>query len=315
VPQSVDMIPSLRNDYGRVEVDVLDVNLLPNKIESVVIGDRLFTLPIQVEGRDDAPPDQHMEVDNNNDENGGSGEMKELETNNEQLEQSEQGNNGTASSHPPHSKSKSDGKQTDEIPEVENASEDEENYLCVSKYPSSYSYCPTQLHKGNPLYFSKGICKRDTAAVLDNNEMLSEPSSSTNVSAQAGNLQKSSVPLAPEGMLPEMQQSPMTPLRRSKRRVQSIDEHSLERAERVKAKKNLEELGMSCSKSVLTFTDSQIPSNISELGISLGSDMHRGVCKLKNMEMDRLVVVQNKKPDATNIPENLNDDSDMGFDH
>jgi hypothetical protein len=110
--QSVDMISSLRNDYRRVEVAVLDVNLLPNKIEYVVIGDRLFTLPIQVEGRDDAPPDQHMEVDNSNDENGGSGEMKELEPNNEQLEQSGQGNNGTASSQPPHSKSKSDGKQT-----------------------------------------------------------------------------------------------------------------------------------------------------------------------------------------------------------
>jgi hypothetical protein len=68
--QSVDMILSLW---------VLDVNLLPNQIEYVVVGDRLFTLPIQVEGRDDVPRDQNMEVDNNNDGTGGSGEQEEHE--------------------------------------------------------------------------------------------------------------------------------------------------------------------------------------------------------------------------------------------
>jgi hypothetical protein len=51
--QLVDMISSLRNDYGRVEVAVLDVDLLPNMIDSVVVGDRLYSFPIQVEGRQD----------------------------------------------------------------------------------------------------------------------------------------------------------------------------------------------------------------------------------------------------------------------
>jgi hypothetical protein len=48
--QSVDMISSLKRDYGRVEVAVLNVDLLPNSIDTIVIGDRLFSLPIQVEG-------------------------------------------------------------------------------------------------------------------------------------------------------------------------------------------------------------------------------------------------------------------------
>jgi hypothetical protein len=48
--QSVDMISSLKQDYGSVEVAVLNVDLLPNSIDTAVIGDRLFTLPIQVEG-------------------------------------------------------------------------------------------------------------------------------------------------------------------------------------------------------------------------------------------------------------------------
>jgi hypothetical protein len=48
--QTVDMISSLKRSYGRVEVAVLNVDLLPNSIDTVVISDRLFSLPIQVEG-------------------------------------------------------------------------------------------------------------------------------------------------------------------------------------------------------------------------------------------------------------------------
>jgi hypothetical protein len=51
--QAVDMISSLKKDYARVEVAVLSVDLLPNMIDTMVIGDRMFSLPIQVEGRDD----------------------------------------------------------------------------------------------------------------------------------------------------------------------------------------------------------------------------------------------------------------------
>jgi hypothetical protein len=61
--QSVDMISSLRQKYGRVEVADLNVELLSNVIGTVVIGDRMFSLPIQVEGRGDVDPnDIHMEV-------------------------------------------------------------------------------------------------------------------------------------------------------------------------------------------------------------------------------------------------------------
>jgi hypothetical protein len=51
--QSVDMISSMRNDYGRAEVVVLNVDLLSNIIDTVVIGDRMFSLLIQLEGLDD----------------------------------------------------------------------------------------------------------------------------------------------------------------------------------------------------------------------------------------------------------------------
>jgi hypothetical protein len=51
--QVVDMISSLKREYGRVEVAVLNVDLLPNMIDTVVIGDILYSLPIQVEVLDD----------------------------------------------------------------------------------------------------------------------------------------------------------------------------------------------------------------------------------------------------------------------
>jgi hypothetical protein len=50
--QSVDMISSLKMDYAWVEVAVLNTDLLPDRIDTVVIGDWLYSLPIKVEGRD-----------------------------------------------------------------------------------------------------------------------------------------------------------------------------------------------------------------------------------------------------------------------
>jgi hypothetical protein len=78
VTQSVDMISSLRRNYSCVEVVVLNVDLLPNSIDTVVIGDRLFSLPIQVEG-----PEGH-EVHNNQMEidegNSGAGNRSTTQT-------------------------------------------------------------------------------------------------------------------------------------------------------------------------------------------------------------------------------------------
>jgi hypothetical protein len=48
--QSVDMTTYLKRNYRCVEVVVLNVDLLPNSIDTVVIGDKMFSLPIQVEG-------------------------------------------------------------------------------------------------------------------------------------------------------------------------------------------------------------------------------------------------------------------------
>jgi hypothetical protein len=64
VTQSVDMITSSKKEYGCVEVAVLNTDLLPNSIDTVVIGDRLFSLPIQAEGLEaNEEHNNQMEVD------------------------------------------------------------------------------------------------------------------------------------------------------------------------------------------------------------------------------------------------------------
>jgi hypothetical protein len=57
-----------------------------------------------------------------------------------------------------------------------------------------------------------------------------------------------------------------------KRREQSVDENSLERAARLKTQKNLDELGMSASKYFVSFSNTRIITTIDKLGVSLGKD-------------------------------------------
>jgi hypothetical protein len=49
--KTVDMVTSLKQNYNRVEVVVLNVDLIPNMIDTVMTGDWLFSLPIQVKGQ------------------------------------------------------------------------------------------------------------------------------------------------------------------------------------------------------------------------------------------------------------------------
>jgi hypothetical protein len=77
-------------------------------------------------------------------------------------------------------------------------------------------------------------------------------------------------------------------LRRSTRSAARADEHTLLKAERLTAKKNLEFVGTSFS----SFSDKQVISNLGRIGINLGPS---GVAVIKNLEVDRLVLRANKK--------------------
>jgi hypothetical protein len=87
-------------------------------------------------------------------------------------------------------------------------------------------------------------------------------------------------------------------LRRSSRNAGRADEHTLLKAERLTKKRNLE------GNSFYTFSDSRIISNLGRLAINTNTS---GVTRLKNLEVDRLVVCANKNNNA-NANDLLSDD-------
>jgi hypothetical protein len=81
------------------------------------------------------------------------------------------------------------------------------------------------------------------------------------------------------------------PLKRSKRRENSVDENTSERAERLKAVKNLDCPGTSKCKSFLSYSDSclsSISSTIDRLGVPLRRDIDHSVNHIKQIEFERL---------------------------
>jgi glycerol-3-phosphate dehydrogenase len=89
--------------------------------------------------------------------------------------------------------------------------------------------------------------------------------------------------VAPAPTLPE-EDAPRT-LRRSSRNTRKADEHTLLKAERLAKKKNLEGISFS------SFLDSRIISNLGRLANNTNTS---GVVRIKNLEVDRLVVCANK---------------------
>jgi hypothetical protein len=110
----------------------------------------------------------------------------------------------------------------------------------------------------------------------------------------------------------------LMPLKRSKRRENSVDENTSERAERLKAIKNLDCPRTSKYKSFLSFSDECISSTIDRLGVSLGRDVYQNVNQIKKIEFDRLQQaaidkqIQNTKDSDTKL--DFSDDSDFELD-
>jgi hypothetical protein len=89
-----------------------------------------------------------------------------------------------------------------------------------------------------------------------------------------------------------------TTLHRSRRNAGRADEHTLLKAERLAKKKNLEGISFS------NFSDSRIISNLGRLAINTNTS---GVTRLKNLEVDRLVIRVNKN-NKVNANDLISDD-------
>ena len=83
-------------------------------------------------------------------------------------------------------------------------------------------------------------------------------------------------------------------LRRSFRSKAKTDKYTLQKTERLAVKNNLESPGTS----FISFPDTRIVSNLSRIGINLGSSadiVKASTVAIKNLEVDKMVVVANKK--------------------
>jgi len=84
-----------------------------------------------------------------------------------------------------------------------------------------------------------------------------------------------------------------TTLRRSARSKAKADEHTLEKTAHMAAKKNLEP-----GTSFTSFSDSHVLANLGRVGFKLGwtdEIIKASTVAIKNLEIDRLVVLANKK--------------------
>jgi hypothetical protein len=104
-----------------------------------------------------------------------------------------------------------------------------------------------------------------------------------------------------------------TPLRHSKRREGSTSDHSVERATRLVAKRNLEESGNS-SNFILSFSNEYIADHITSIGISMGNEtknVQSSALLIKNVEKGRSgLTISDKVHEVEEL-----DDTDCDFDH
>ena len=106
-------------------------------------------------------------------------------------------------------------------------------------------------------------------------------------------------------LAPAVTAAPIKAPRRSSRNAALADAHTLQKAERLAAKKNLEFTG----NSFTSFPDSKILSNLGRVGINLGTS---DVVSIKNLEVDRLVLCANtKKGSAKSKLPNLETDDEQ----
>ena len=121
-------------------------------------------------------------------------------------------------------------------------------------------------------------------------------------------------------MLEELKETPTR--RTSKRRANSLDEHSLDRAQRLTAMRNLDvPKGTRPSASFLSLTDDCIISNITNLGVLMGVSESQSKCvtrHIRELEHGRLAsspAKQSKvKRDLSKDLDALEDTENDGFD-
>jgi hypothetical protein len=236
VTKNVDMRFSRAFEQARLQVLVLDPDLIPSSVD-MVIRDYIYELHFSVEPEESQDEPAPMEMDDGDDNNGSDDMTK--------------------------------GRKEDDKPH-------EEKMMVADDKNDGHTNSSSQNKGGQkPQGCQRNIFHIAALGWKENEEM-------NDVLSQGRIQQLHAISEA------------STSSRKSKRRTASADEHSLERAERIKVAKNLDappKQGNQTAKiTFLNLSTEYVSHNLANLGMCLGNDtaaVHSTVTKLKDMELER----------------------------
>ena len=346
-PRLADMVASKKNDYVRVLVSVLDSKNLPAKL-SVVIGDRWFEFPVKVESIIPGV-ESFVETSIDGDKDGNTGDGNSMSGDVMRDQDNHKEGNGSANN------------QSDmDIAKEHTGQEDQRDAALPVNYESMahdiLDFVTGQLFEeiadkvlaedDGPLVAPATAATADSSSVAAASTLLAveeelqegcedlslftppvvrhsaEMAAAACLGPQKNKVDRPVTPaeLAPVAMLEELKETPTR--RTSKRRANSLDEHSLDRAQRLTAMRNLDvPKGTRPSASFLSLTDDCIISNITNLGVLMGVSESQSKCvtrHIRELEHGRLASSpenQSKvKSDLSKDLDALEDTENDGFD-
>jgi hypothetical protein len=275
VTKDVDMPFTRTHNRARLQVLVPDPALIPNSCD-VVIGDNIHELHFRVEPKEmqEAPIPLQME-DNLDDEDRGQDEGEGDDEERDYLQEDDSPNLSSKSTAQPDPKGKSVGQSTGQHQAEHLRGKDEDLMLGEN---------------------TEGLVDLDDLEDVDDLDDLEEVYNEMKspIAVVSGSSQV--IPrAAAQGDLAAVPEA-TTPPRTSKRRADTIAEPSLERAERLKAARNLDATtkkgnDITSHISFLQFSDDLVVDNLSAVGISLGDNVESIACSVdcvKEVELNRL---------------------------
>jgi hypothetical protein len=259
VTKDVDMSFTREHERARLQVLVLDSALIPLSVD-VVIGENVYELHFRVEPEEIQDKPELLDMEDNDtdkrDDDGaenGDNQPKHMQVDKVVQNSSKGGANSDLNNQSNGQHGSHKGKNMlYHIPALEIMSE------------------PDLLH-----WESTDVQSVDGDDVQNLEEVYTEPISSDS----EGPNSESVTPVA-EAQVVDMAAIPEadTPMRRSKRRAETADEPSLERAERIKAARNMDTTQTKGNNSVsqdsfIHYSNEQVVHNLNALGISLGNSL------------------------------------------
>lgn len=305
VSKKVDMKFTRKFDRSRLQVMVLDPNLIPQYVD-VVIGDYLYELQFRVEENVDENNPEPMDMDaGKNEDNGEQGKGEDQGNDNMETDDTAVKNDQSASQGI-NSKKTDTGSQSSGVKKARQIV----HLTIPGAIPSMVQMQP-----------NKGIEELPLSPVADMgvDTFMASPGGDGSVMTVGDEVGALAGQATPDSLaaIPEARQG-ASATHSSKRRAASTDEDSVQLAARLKAGRNLQftEGTQDTPESFINFSKTTIVSGLSNIGVSIGvdnKDIDDSIELIKQVEQSRLkeeskedfktVVFDNEEKDMANEDE------------